>query len=333
MRSGVVPVLSWGQEIFAPSAGLEPAPPAPEAGALSAELRGQKWRNRPREHTPRSGRTLLNCSPRLCVLPPASRPRPAPRTALRDLTEPAEASRQLRQGICRAILSGTMAARPVIAAAVSRALSRIGIDVDESSVHLERPARRDHGDWSTNAALANAKALGQAPRQIGRNAGRTAQGRSSTPPRIGGRGRAGIREPASVAGVAARHAHRGRDRGRAGLRPKRHRGRGEGPDRVHLGQSHRPPACRQRMVGCVRRRHGPCHDPLRMAGAPRVLRQRHRRPDPRPGREPPRPPSRRGRSRGRLPRQVRLRARRAVRRPRRRGGGGPMGGAAHPRSD
>src|SRR5271154_2749974 len=26
--------------IFAPSAGLEPAPPAPEAGALSAELRG-----------------------------------------------------------------------------------------------------------------------------------------------------------------------------------------------------------------------------------------------------------------------------------------------------
>jgi hypothetical protein len=30
------------QKIFAPPAGLEPAPPAPEAGALSAELRGQE---------------------------------------------------------------------------------------------------------------------------------------------------------------------------------------------------------------------------------------------------------------------------------------------------
>ena len=59
-----------------------------------------------------------------------------------------------------------MAARPVIAAAVSRALSRMGIDVDVSSVHLERPARRDHGDWSTNAALVNAKALGQPPRRL-----------------------------------------------------------------------------------------------------------------------------------------------------------------------
>jgi len=59
-----------------------------------------------------------------------------------------------------------MAARPLIAAAVSRALSSIGIDVDTASVHLERPARRDHGDWSTNAALVNAKALRQPPRQL-----------------------------------------------------------------------------------------------------------------------------------------------------------------------
>ena len=59
-----------------------------------------------------------------------------------------------------------MAARPLIAAAVSRALSAMGIDVDGASVHLERPARRDHGDWSTNTALVNAKALGRPPRQI-----------------------------------------------------------------------------------------------------------------------------------------------------------------------
>ncbi len=59
-----------------------------------------------------------------------------------------------------------MAARPLIAAAVSRALSSMGIDLDSASVHLERPARRDHGDWSTNAALVNAKALRQPPRQL-----------------------------------------------------------------------------------------------------------------------------------------------------------------------
>ncbi len=59
-----------------------------------------------------------------------------------------------------------MAARSDIAAAVSRALSAMGIDVDAASVHLERPARRDHGDWSTNTALVNAKALARPPRQI-----------------------------------------------------------------------------------------------------------------------------------------------------------------------
>ncbi len=59
-----------------------------------------------------------------------------------------------------------MAARPVIAAAVSRALSSMGIDVASTAVHLERPARRDHGDWSTNTALVNAKALRRPPRQL-----------------------------------------------------------------------------------------------------------------------------------------------------------------------
>jgi arginyl-tRNA synthetase len=73
---------------------------------------------------------------------------------------------QLRHRPGRAILGGTMAARPLIASAVSRALSSMGIDVDADSVHLERPARRDHGDWSTNTALVNAKALARPPRQI-----------------------------------------------------------------------------------------------------------------------------------------------------------------------
>ena len=34
------------------------------------------------------------------------------------------------------------------------------------AVALERPAQRENGDWSTNAALANAKALGRKPRDI-----------------------------------------------------------------------------------------------------------------------------------------------------------------------
>src|SRR5258706_6517243 len=33
-------------------------------------------------------------------------------------------------------------------------------------MHLERPARREHGDWSSNVALATAKAAGRNPREL-----------------------------------------------------------------------------------------------------------------------------------------------------------------------
>jgi len=59
-----------------------------------------------------------------------------------------------------------MPARPRIAAAVSAALSSLGVHVDAADVHLERPARREHGDWSTNVALVHAKALKQTPRPL-----------------------------------------------------------------------------------------------------------------------------------------------------------------------
>ena len=57
----------------------------------------------------------------------------------------------------------------------------MGIEVDEASVHLERPARREHGDWSTNEALVNAKnwegrlanSLGSWPSGSGRTLRRT----------------------------------------------------------------------------------------------------------------------------------------------------------------
>ena len=37
---------------------------------------------------------------------------------------------------------------------------------------LERPARREHGDWSSNVAMATAKAAGRNPRELGQRAGR-----------------------------------------------------------------------------------------------------------------------------------------------------------------
>ena len=50
--------------------------------------------------------------------------------------------------------------------AISGALERLGVHVDPSRIGLERPSRADHGDWSSNVALVNAKAAGQAPRDL-----------------------------------------------------------------------------------------------------------------------------------------------------------------------
>jgi arginyl-tRNA synthetase len=59
-----------------------------------------------------------------------------------------------------------MAARQQIAESVSRALLELGVEVPPDDVHLERPARLEHGDWSTNVALVNAKKLGRPPREV-----------------------------------------------------------------------------------------------------------------------------------------------------------------------
>ena len=45
---------------------------------------------------------------------------------------------------------------------VRDALVAIGVD-PPASVQLERPARREHGDWSSNVALATAKQAGRNP--------------------------------------------------------------------------------------------------------------------------------------------------------------------------
>lgn len=51
--------------------------------------------------------------------------------------------------------------------AVRSALGDLGVDPVPEGVGLERPARREHGDWSTNASLVCAKATKRNPRELG----------------------------------------------------------------------------------------------------------------------------------------------------------------------
>ena len=55
--------------------------------------------------------------------------------------------------------------RNSLASAVSLAFGRLGVDAP-AKISLERPARPEHGDWSTNAALMAAKAAGRNPREL-----------------------------------------------------------------------------------------------------------------------------------------------------------------------
>jgi len=49
--------------------------------------------------------------------------------------------------------------------ALRAALTTCGLDAP-AEIHLERPARREHGDWSSNIALVTAKAAGRNPREL-----------------------------------------------------------------------------------------------------------------------------------------------------------------------
>jgi arginyl-tRNA synthetase len=51
--------------------------------------------------------------------------------------------------------------------AVRKAMADLGIDPLPDAAVIERPARREHGDWSTNAALVSAKVAGRNPRELG----------------------------------------------------------------------------------------------------------------------------------------------------------------------
>jgi arginyl-tRNA synthetase len=55
--------------------------------------------------------------------------------------------------------------RDVLERSLRDALASVGVDAPVA-VQLERPARREHGDWSSNVALACAKAAGRNPREL-----------------------------------------------------------------------------------------------------------------------------------------------------------------------
>ena len=59
-----------------------------------------------------------------------------------------------------------MSVAEVLAESVANELTSLGIEASPEDVHLERPARAEHGDFSTNVALALAKRAGRNPRDI-----------------------------------------------------------------------------------------------------------------------------------------------------------------------
>jgi arginyl-tRNA synthetase len=56
--------------------------------------------------------------------------------------------------------------RDQLASALRAALSSLEIEPVPTELHLERPARREHGDWSSNVAMATAKRAGWKPRDL-----------------------------------------------------------------------------------------------------------------------------------------------------------------------
>ena len=248
---------------------------APEADALSAELRGRATAGRPGRPGPAVPRTEANCSaaavdrtpgqtaaaPRRRILaatcpPETTWPRPSARPSPPWPSGTGSTSRPTRP---RSISS----ARPGGSTATGRPTSPWSWPSGPGPTP---------GPWPTSLV----EALEADPPPTPRHRGR----------------RAGLHQLPAGRRVAARRPGRAAGPGRGGLRPSRRRPRRAGPGRVHLGQPDRADPRRQRVVGELRRRPGPGAGPSRLPGEPRVLRQRHRRSDPDPRGEPAGPPSR-----------------------------------------
>jgi arginyl-tRNA synthetase len=63
-------------------------------------------------------------------------------------------------------LKGSPVIRDQLADALRAALVALEVQPLPETVNLERPARREHGDWSSNVALATAKRAGRNPREL-----------------------------------------------------------------------------------------------------------------------------------------------------------------------
>jgi arginyl-tRNA synthetase len=59
-----------------------------------------------------------------------------------------------------------MSITDALAQSVAAELNALGIEASPADVHLERPARTEHGDFSSNVALAMAKRAGRKPREL-----------------------------------------------------------------------------------------------------------------------------------------------------------------------
>lgn len=73
-----------------------------------------------------------------------------------------------------------MNAADTLAESIVNELRALGVDVGRGDVHLERPARQEHGDFSTNVALVLSRSLGRNPREL---AGELAASINARPPR------------------------------------------------------------------------------------------------------------------------------------------------------
>ena len=215
--------------------------------------------------------------------------------------------------------------------AISAALTAVGVEPPAKGIQLERPARREHGDWSSNVAMATAKPAGRNPREL---AGELAGHLNAHPPAHVARGAGGgprLRQLPPRRDLAPRRAVRRRRGGHRRLRHPRGGHRRAGDDRVRLGQPDRAGARGQRVVRLVRRRARTGAGALRVRRDPRVLRERHRRADPRARRQRAGPIQGRARSRGRLQQRLREGPRLRLRRTRRRHRGRPVGRQPHHR--
>ena len=148
-----------------------------------------------------------------------------------------------------------MPERETLAFAVSHAMKTVAdrdgfeLAVDPDDVHLERPARREHGDWSTNVALVAAKRAGTNPRAL---AASLQEVLAADPPphvtsvEVAGPGFVNFHlDVGWLQDALAELLEQGEDR----LRSPRRRARRAGPGRVHLGQPDRSDPRGERLVG------------------------------------------------------------------------------------